>query len=247
MEKYKTYLNIDIKGKSIFFTGVFIFLTHFFAMSQKYGYWNNHVGIDLGGTYLKFNNPMILDPQGGQTRPGVAASIFFDFVRVKETVVKDVPVWGIKLKLNGQAVGFNGKENGQCYVALFTSPLLLKVRLFGSSSYYDLRIDNSDNKIYSRYNKKAKFDFYLFAGPQYNFIYSKSGFPYDFKNPVLTKGLYGCFSEVAGIELNFESVCFDVSYEKNLQPFYYNDLPINMSGFVLKFGIPFGNVYRHLR
>ncbi|HSN07889.1 MAG TPA: hypothetical protein VLS85_02570, partial [Hanamia sp.] len=148
-----------------------VFLTVLFCChlpsvrAQHYGYWNIHTGIDAGGSLLQFNQVPGSLPAGSTTSPGILGSIFFDFLRVKETSTKDVPTWGIKLKFNLQTVGYKAPSKPNIYYTnFFTIPLLLKIRVYGTEGYYTMTGDYSTG-YYPQYHKRKKFSIFLYAGP----------------------------------------------------------------------------------
>ena len=209
------------------------------------GYWNNHTGIDIGGSILQFDKKPAALPAGSTSSPGLMGSIFFDFVRVKETASRDIPIWGIKFKLNLQTVGYKDPAGSFAYANYFTVPLLFKVRLGGTESYYT--IYNNHNGTYSpQYHHQNKFSVYLYAGPQYEYVYSQSAaYGYTFSNKALVGYIYGNIAGVAGLEFNFETVLLDFSWQQAFQPVYLNSVPLKSSGLAFRIGFPFRNIYRN--
>ncbi len=223
---------------------VLIFLFHNNSFGQHSGYWNNHIGIEGGATYLKFDNPQYIIPSGGEASPGYSNSIFIDCIRVKETPSKNTPIWGIKLKFTWQSIVLKGNDEVNYSAHVFSVPLVLKLRLFGSGGYWDLNKENAS--FYPIYHKKNKCDVYLFAGAQYNYTYNIKNFTSVFKTSTDANIVYsGEYAGIGGLEINFESLYIDFSYQKNIQNIFYNNKPINLSGFTVHLGLPFGNVYKN--
>ena len=232
------------KSHSVILVLILIFTFSTDSFSQHNGYWNNHVGIEIGATYFKFDNPQYIIPSGGEAFPGYSASVFIDCIRVKETPSKNTPIWGIKLKGIWQSIVLKGNDKVNYSADVFSVPLVLKLRLFGSGGYWDLVKEN--NTFYPKYHKKNKCDVYLFAGAQYNYIYRITNFTSVFKTSTDANIVYiGEYAGIGGLEINFESLYIDLTYQKNIQNIFYNNKPINLSGFTVHLGLPFGNVYKN--
>lgn len=217
------------------------------GVAQSHGYWSNHVGLDAGASFLHFDQPQTVLPAGSSSVPGLTGSLFFDFIRVKETPSRDVPVWGIKFKFNLQAVGYKVPGGSTYYADAFTLPLLLKLRLCGTEGYYTMYYNQSTNQYMPQYHDRKRFALYVYAGPQYEYVYGKNSYADEFKNKSLAGSLYGDVSGLAGLEFNFETFLFDFGWQQAFQPVYYDGNPLKSSGLLLRFGLTFNNVYRHYR
>jgi len=222
-----------------------LLLLNLATFAQTHGYWSNHVGLDVGGGILHFDNPQTVLPAGSTASPALTGSLFFDFVRMKQYADHDQSTWGIKFKFNLQAVGYK-TPGGQLYYAdAFTLPLLLKIRLLGIQGYYTMYYDRNSNQYVPQYHDRKRFTLFLYAGPQYEYFYDKSNYSDAFHNKALAGSLYGNVSGLAGLEFNFETFLFDLSWQQDLQPIYYDGNPLKSSGVMLRFGLTIPNVYRH--
>ena len=230
--------------KKMFFFFV-ILLCGMGSFAQSQGYWSNHAGLDIGAGFLRFDQPQTVLPAGSSVVPGLTGSLFFDFIRMRETPSRDIPVWGIKFKFNLQAVGYKVPSGTIYYADEFTFPLLLKLTLLHSEGYYTMYYDRGANQYVPRYHDRGRFALYLYAGPQYEYVYGKNSYADDFKNKALAGGLYGNISGLAGLEFNFETFLFDVGWQQAMQPVYYDGNPLKSSGLLLRLGLTFNNVYRH--
>jgi hypothetical protein len=217
------------------------------SFAQQHGYWNNHVGIDAGASFLRFDAPPTALPAGSSSAPGLTGSLFFDFVRMQETPYRDIPVWGFKFKFNLQAVAYKDPQGNKYYADAFTFPVLLKLRLISTSGYYTSYYDRDHNQYIPQYHDRKKFSLFLYAGPQYEYVYGKNNYSDEFSNRSLAGGVYGYFSALTGLEFNFETFLFDLSWQQGLRPVYYDGSPLKSSGLVLRFGLTIPNVYRHYR
>lgn len=247
-ELFRGGLNND---KTTVMKKILVFLVFVFSFgrlaAQSRGYWNNHVGLDIGASFLKFDQPQTVLPAGSTAYPGLTGSLFFDFVRVRETPSRDVPVWGMKFKFNFQAVGYKATDGTVYYADAFTFPLLLKVKLASSEGYYTMFLDPATQKFTPSYHDRKRFALYLYAGPQYEYVYGKNSYSAEFSNHALAGSLYGYTSGVVGLEFNFETVLLDFSWQQAMQPVYYAGTPLKNSGLVLRVGIAFPNVYHGWR
>ncbi|AYD48958.1 hypothetical protein [Arachidicoccus soli] len=219
------------------------------AVAQQYGYWNIHTGIDAGGSLLHFNQVPSSLPAGSSPSPGIMGSLFFNFLRVKETSTRDLPTWGIKVKFNFQTVGYKDPNKSNTYYAnYFTIPLLLKIRLYGIEGFYTMSGDYNSG-YFPQYHKRNKFSIFLYAGPQYDYVYSQSSsYGSSFSNKALIGTLHGGVSGLGGLEFNFETVLLDLSWQETFQGAYLkSDMnnQLKASGPAIRVGLPFGNVYKN--
>ncbi len=232
-----------MKNNKFIYTLIIVFTLTNAAMAQD-GYWNNHIGLDIGGSLFQFNQVPPTLPTSSKTSPGLTGSIFFDFIRTKETASRDVPSWGVKFKLNLQTVAYNAKGSHTYYANYFTFPILFKIKLFSQGNYYSLYFDKENNNYTPVFHHKKKFTLYLFAGPQYEYIYSRSSnYANNFSNKALAGYLYGDIGGVGGLEFNFNTFLFEVSWQQSFQPVYLNNTPLKAQGVALRFGLPFNNIY----
>lgn len=215
------------------------------SLIAQHGYWNNHVGLDIGGSLFQFDQVPPTLPKGSKTSPGLTGGLFFDFVRTKETPSKDVPVWGIKMKFNFQTVGYVDNTNNVYYANYFTIPLLLKIKVFSRGNYYSLYYDKGQNNYRPEFHRRGKFAMYLFAGPQYEYIYSKSAnYADNFSNkPLIGSTVFGDIGGMAGVEFNFNKVLLEVAWQQSYNPVYLTNIPLKAQGLAIRFGLPFKNIY----